>query len=182
MAFKIDDIRSHLKLGGARPTLFQIELTSPFDSDLNNVAPFMTQASSIPSSSIPAIEVPYFGRKIKVAGDRTFDNWSINVINDEDFKVRHAMERWHNNINSLSGNLNTTGTSAPNNYKSAAKVKQYAKSGGAPIREYKFYGLFPTEVSSIELSWADTDRIQEFTVTFAYDWYEIINGNTGNVI
>ena len=182
MAFQINDIRANLKLGGARPTLFEIEITSPFDSDLNNIAPFMTQATSIPASSITPIEVPYFGRKIKVAGDRTFDNWSINVINDEDFKVRHAMERWHHAINTLQGNLNTTGSSAPANYKSQAKVKQFSKIGGQPIREYKFYGIFPTDVSGIELSWADTDRIEEFTVTFAYDWYEVVGGNTGTII
>lgn len=182
MAFKINDIRANLKLGGARPTLFQIELTSPFDSDLNQIAPFMVQATQIPSSTIGAIEVPYFGRKIKVAGDRTFDTWTINVMNDEDFKVRHAMERWHNAINSLSGNLNQTGSSAPNNYKSQAIVKQYAKSDDQrPIREYKFYGIFPTDISTIDLDWNSTDTIEMFSVTFAYDWHDVTGGSTGLV-
>lgn len=180
MAFKINDIRANLKLGGARPTLFQIELTSPFDSDLNQIAPFMVQATQLPSSTIGAIEVPYFGRKIKVAGDRTFDTWTINVMNDEDFKVRHAMERWHNAINSLSGNLNQTGSSAPNNYKSQALVKQYGKADDQrPIREYKFYGIFPTDISTIDLDWNSTDTIEMFSVTFAYDWHEITGGTTG---
>lgn len=182
MAFRINDIRANLKLGGARPTLFQVELTSPFDADLNTIAPFMVQTTQIPSSSISAIEVPYFGRKIKVAGDRTFESWNITVINDEDFKIRHAMERWHNAINSLSGNLNQTGSSSPNNYKSQALVKQYAKSDDQrPIREYKFYGIFPTEISTIDLDWSATDQIETFTVTFAYDWHEVTGGNTGFV-
>lgn len=182
MAFKINDIISNLRGGGARPTLFQVELTSPFDSDLNNILPFMAQATQLPSSTISAIEVPYFGRKIKVAGDRTFDTWTINVLNDEDFKIRHAMERWHNAVNSLTGNLNTTGSSNPRNYKSQAIVKQYGKANDqTPVRIYKFNGIFPTDVSTIDLDWNATDTIETFSVTFAYDWHEVSGGTTGIV-
>ena len=181
MAYSINDIRANLRLGGARPTLFQVELTSPFDPELNQIAPFMIQASSMPGSSIAPIEVPYFGRKVRVAGDRTFEPWSVQVMNDEDFKVRHAIETWHNRINSLSGNLNTTGSSSPTNYKSQAKVKQYSKAGGAPIREYEFYGLFPTEISPIDVNWNDTDTIETFQVTWVYDYYEVVGGSTGTL-
>jgi hypothetical protein len=182
MAFNINDIRANLRLGGARPTLFNVELTSPFDTDLVQIAPFMVQSSQIPSSTLGAIEVPYFGRKIKVAGDRTFDTWSITVMNDEDFRIRHYMERWHNAVNSLSGNLNQTGSSSPSNYKSQALVKQYSKSNDQrPIREYKFYGIFPTDISTIDLDWNATDTIETFSVTFAYDWHEISGGSTGIV-
>lgn len=181
MAYSINDIRANLRLGGARPTLFRVELTSPFTPDLGTIAPFMIQASSLPGSSIAPIEVPYFGRKIRVAGDRTFENWSVQVINDEDFKVRHALETWHNRINSLSGNLNTTGSSSPTNYKTQATVQQFSKAGGAPIRTYQFNGLFPIDIAQIDVSWADTDTIEVFTATFAYDWYEVIGGNTGTV-
>lgn len=182
MAFRINDIVANLKFGGARPTLFQVEITSPFDSDLNQIAPFMVQTTQIPSSTISAIEVPYFGRKIKVAGDRTFEPWTINILNDEDFKIRHYMERWHDQMNSLAGNLNQTGTSAPAQYKSQALVKQYGKSDAdRPIREYAFYGIFPTDISTIDLDWADTDRIETFSVTFAYDYHEITGGTTGTI-
>jgi len=181
MAYSINDIRANLRLGGARPTLFQVELTSPFDPELNQIAPFMIQASSLPGSAIAPIEVPYFGRKIKVAGDRTFEPWSVQVMNDEDFKVRQSLELWHNQINSLSGNLNNTGSAAPTNYKSQALIKQYSKAGGAPIRVYEFYGLFPTEISPIDVNWNDTDTIEVFQATFTYDWYEVVNGNTGTV-
>jgi hypothetical protein len=181
MAYSINDIRANLRLGGARPTLFQVELTSPFEPELNQIAPFMIQASSIPGSSIAPIEVPYFGRKVRVAGDRTFEPWSVQVMNDEDFKVRHALETWHNRINSLSGNLNTTGSSSPTNYKSQADVKQYSKAGGAPIRTYRFYGLFPTEISPIDVNWNDTDTIETFQITWVYDYYEVVGGNTGTV-
>lgn len=182
MAFRIEDIRSNLRLGGARPTLFRVQLTSPFDADLNQIAPFLVQSTQIPSSDIGVIPVPYFGRKINVAGDRTFEPWTIQVMNDEDFRIRHAMERWHNAINSLSGNLNQTGSSAPANYKTQGLIDQFGKSSeAAPIRTYRFYGIFPSSISTIDVDWNATDTIEQFSVTFAYDWYEVIGGTTGVV-
>jgi hypothetical protein len=184
MAFSITDIRANLKLGGARPTLFEVLLDAPagFDRELTNAGRFMIQASSLPGSTISPIEVPYFGRKIRVAGDRTFEPWSVQVLNDEDFKVRHSLESWHNRINSLAGNLNSTGTSAPANYKAQAEIRQYSKAGGTPIRTYKYFGLFPTEISPIDVNWNDTDTIETFQATFVYDYYEVVNpGNTGTL-
>ncbi|NDB84594.1 MAG: phage tail protein [Alphaproteobacteria bacterium] len=181
MAFAVNDIRAHLQLGGARPTLFQVRLTSNFTSDLANIASFMIQASSLPGSNIPPIEVGYWGRKIKVAGDRVFDDWSVQVMNDEDFKVRHALELWHNKINSLGGNRNTTGSASPSNYKFQAEVSQYSKTGDV-VRTYTFYGLFPTQISPIELNWDSTNQIETFQVNFAYDWFEVTApGNTGTL-
>jgi hypothetical protein len=180
MAFSITDIKANLKYGGARPTLFRVELTSPFDNNLIRIAPFFIQASTLPGSSIAPIEVPYFGRKIRVAGDRTFEPWSVTVMNDEDFAVRQAMETWHSRINSLVGNLNTTGASEPSRYKVQADIHQYSKAGGTPIRTYRFVGMFPTEISPIDVNWADTDTIEMFQVTFMYDYYEVL-GPTGNI-
>ncbi len=192
MAFRIEDIRGALKLGGARPTLFQVKLTLPSivpnGLDISRDASFMIQASAIPGSTISAIEVPYFGRKIRVAGDRTFQPWSVSILNDEDFKIRQGLETWHNKINSLEGNVNTTGSSAPNNYKTDAYVYQYAKSGGASgttpaiIRTYKFVGLFPTEISPIDLDWNRTDEIETFQVQFAYDYYVVEGPTAGGTI
>jgi hypothetical protein len=175
MPFKINDMITNLKGGGARPTLFQVEITSPFDPGLRDILPFMAQATTIPSSTITPIEVPYFGRKIKLAGDRTFDTWSVSILNDEDFQVRQYMERWHNFINSLEGNVNTTGSAAPRNYKSpSALVKQYGKSNAdTPIRVYQLHNLFPVDISAINLNWDATDQIETFDVTFSYDWYTI---------
>lgn len=171
MSFNVNEIRSNLKLGGARPTLFQVTLNSVFDTDLANIASFMIQATSLPGSTIAPIEIPYWGRKIKIAGDRTFDDWSVVVMNDEDFKVRHALENWHNKINSLSGNLNTAG-SGPNNYKFQASVSQYGKTGNI-VRTYTFYGLFPTAIAPIDLNWDATNQIETFGVNFAYDWFQV---------
>ena len=181
MAFTVNDIRSNLKLGGARPTLFQVTLNSTFSPELAGIAAFMIQATSMPGSTITPIEVGYWGRKIKVAGDRTFDPWSVQVINDEDFKVRHALELWHNKINSLAGNRNTTGSASPSNYKFQAEVSQYSKTGDV-VRTYTFYGLFPTAISPIELNWDSTNTIETFQTNFAYDWYEVTApGNTGTL-
>jgi len=177
MAFSVNDIRSNLSLGGARPTLFQVTLSSNFNPELAGIASFMIQAASMPGSTIQPIDVPYWGRKIKIAGDRTFDDWAVTVMNDEDFKVRHALELWHNKINSLRGNLNTTNSSAPNNYKSQATVSQYSKVGQI-VRTYTFYGLFPTQIQPIDLNWDATNQIETFGVNFSYDWYEITSPST----
>lgn len=179
MAFNINEMRAALTLGGARPTLFQVQLTNPIDGGSDTIAPFLIRATSLPNSTIGAIEIPYFGRKIKVAGDRSFDTWNVTVMNDEDFRIRHTMELWHNNINSLQTNLNQNADNSPSNYKSTAIVTQFGKSGQA-LRTYRFNGIFPTEISTIDLDWDSTDQIENFSVTFAYDWFEV-EGFTGSV-
>ena len=180
MAFNINEMRAGLALGGARPTLFQVQITNPINNAADAIAPFVIRSTSLPSSTINPIEIPYFGRKIKIAGDRTFDSWAVTVMNDEDFRVRHTMEVWHNQINSLQTNLNLNADSSPLNYKSTALVTQYGKSGDT-LRRYKFNGIFPAEISTIDLDWDSTDQIETFSVTFAYDWFEIDGGSTGVV-
>jgi hypothetical protein len=178
MSFNVRDFKEKLIGGGARPTLFKVDLATPFNTGINTLASFMIEATSLPASTIGRIEVPYMGRKIAVAGDRTFDAWQVTIINDEDFQIRHAMEEWHNKINSLEGNLMNTGsTSAPSNYKRDAQVKQYGKSSQDKIlRQYNYVGLFPVEISAIDLDWNRTDEIERFQVTFAYDYYTISGG------
>jgi hypothetical protein len=177
MSFEISKIKGALKQGGARPTLFQVVLTRRVNSELAATSPFLIQAASLPGSTISPIEVSYWGRKIKVAGDRAFDNWQVTVMNDEDFKIRHILETWHNSINSLAGNLQAT-SSSPEIYKEDAFVHQYSKSGKPTekIRTYSFVGLFPIAIGPIELSWEDNNRIETFQVEFAYDYYTISAG------
>jgi len=169
MAFNINEIRSQLTLGGARPTLFQCNITNPANSAGDLKTPFLVRASQVPAATLGFIEVPYFGRKTKIAGDRTFAEWNITVMNDEDFKIRNAMENWSHRINNHSENLNQYGTN-PSQYKAQALVKQYSKEGGV-IQTYKFDGLYPVAVSPIDLAW-EAEAIEEFTITFAYDWWE----------
>ena len=177
MAFNINDLRSQLTFGGAKSTLFQVQITNPIVGGIADIkVPFMVKASIIPSSTINSIDVSYFGRKIKVAGDRTFEPWRVTVINDEDFLIRNAMEAWMSAINTHEGNLSAVG---PVQYKAQAQITQFSKSG-VPLRVYNFNGLFPTEVAAMNMSWEDNDRIEEFDVTFAYDWWNVSGGVTGD--
>ena len=168
MAFNINDMRSGLALGGAKPSLFQVQISNPVTSLADLKAPFMIRAAALPASTLTPIEVPYFGRKIKVAGDRTFDPWTITVINDTGFEVRNAMERWMNGINNNNSN---TGLSNPTDYQADAIVEQLNKAGEV-TKKYDFRGLFPTNVSEIEVSYDSENTIEEFTVEFQVQYWE----------
>lgn len=178
MAFNVNEIRSQLTLGGARQSLFQVQFTNPANSVADIKLPFLCKSSNIPASTLGVIEVPYFGRKVRLAGDRVFADWPITVINDEDFLIRNALEEWSATINSHRGNLRGFGAASPLLYKSTAEVTQFSKIG-IPIRVYKFNGIFPSEISPIEVAWESTDSIEEFSVTFQYDWWEVSGGITG---
>lgn len=181
MAFRIQDIKSALEFGGARPSHFNVTLQLPGALDVagkdlfQRKISFLCNAASLPPSTVSAIDVAYFGRKIKVAGNRSFPEWTLTIINDEDFALRNAFEAWLGAINGHSSNLRNSGaTSSPASYKTDAVVKQFAKdSETTPIRKYKFQGLFPSEVSPIELSWGSENEIESFTVTFQYDLWEV---------
>lgn len=179
MAFNINDIRSQLVGGGARPTLFDVQITNPANGLGDLKVPFMCKAAALPASNLGTIEVGYFGRKIKMAGDRTFDEWTVTIINDEDFLIRNAMEEWMQAINTHQQNSTGLGTSSPSAYKSQATVQQYGKDGSI-LRTYNFNGIFPTNVSEIAMDWDTNDAIEEFTVTFQYDWWNVSGGITGN--
>jgi len=175
MAFSINEFKSQLVGGGARSTLFQVQITNPILGIADFKIPFMVKTAAIPESSTGIIPVPYFGRIIKYGGDRTFGPWPVTIINDEDFAVRNAMEAWSNAINSHITNFRA----APFDYKAQAQVTQYGKDGSV-LREYTFEGLFPTSISTIDLSWQAQDQIEEFGVTFEYDLWRISGGVTGN--
>lgn len=196
--FNVNNFRANgLIYGGARPTQFAVLMTFPpiiDNPEAISRVPFLVKATQLPSSNIDAIEVPYFGRKIKVAGDRVFDNWAITVMNDEDFAIRNAFEQWHNGINAIISNTldpaiaDITGE-VGGSYKTDAIVTQFSKVGldgpaGADFdgdqarKTYKFNGVFPISVEPINVSWEDTNQIEQFDVVLAYDWYEPqIRGN-----
>ncbi len=179
MAFNINELRSQLVFGGAKNSLFQVQIFNPATTVADLKTPFMVKATSIPASTLGMVEVPYFGRKVKIAGDRTFEEWSVTVINDEDFLVRNAMEQWSASINSHQGNITSFGSASPLQYKSTALVTQFSKTG-VPIREYTFNGIYPTSVAAIEMAWETVDQIEDFVVTFQYDWWSVTGGITGN--
>ena len=178
MPFNINEIRSELQYGGARPTMFQVTITNPIEPIADIKIPFLCEAASIPPSTVAPINVAYFGRFIKIPGDRTFDPWNVNVLNDEDFAIRDALEHWHNAINALEQNIAQNG-SPPNNYKSQATVTQYGKDG-QELRIYQLEGLWPSLIGPIELNWGDQNVIERFTVTWEYDTYQVVGGKTGD--
>lgn len=179
MAFNINEIKSQMLFDGARPALFQVTIQNPANSVADIKVPFMCEATAIPQAELGTVQVPYFGRMIKLAGDRTYADWNVTIINDEDFLIRNAMEEWSNKINTFQGNIRAFGSASPLLYKSQAQVVQYSKTG-VPIRTYQFNGIYPTIVSDIPLSWASQNEIERFQVTFAVDYWEVSGGITGN--
>ena len=194
----IDSFKSKLVGGGARPNLFEVLLNFPTGtkgdtSDFDEKARFLVKAANLPASNITPIDVPFRGRNLKNAGDRTFDVWTITVINDTDFAIRNAMERWMNGMNNLQ---NATGETTPNDYQTDAYVYQLGRNGIAAanstqgtaqldgpkngdkvpvLKAYKFHGIFPTNISAIELSYDQPDTIEEFTVDLQVQWWDALN-------
>jgi hypothetical protein len=173
MAFNINQFKSELVGGGARPTLFQVQITNPVAPGADFKVPFMVRAAGIPESTVGQYTVPYFGRQVKYAGDRTFADWTVTVINDEDFAIRNAMEAWSNFINSHDSNTRAL----PQQYKSTGLITQYSKDGSA-LRTYVFEGMYPVTIDGIQMDWSQTDSIEEFGVTFQYDLWRV-EGATG---
>ena len=178
MAFNVNEFSGALKGGGARSSLFQVNITNPANGIADSIVPFMTKGAQVPAATLGTIEVPYFGRQVKIAGNRTYAEWTPTIINDEDMSIRNAMEQWNHSINSIQGNLRATAGSSPSLYKASAQVTQFSKTGDI-LRVYDFVGLYPSEVGTIDLAW-DAETIQEYTVTFQYDYWQISGGTTGN--
>ena len=192
----IDRFKSRLSGGIARPNLFEVVLTFPDDvvdpsvNDLDSKARFLVKGAALPASIVTPISVPFRGRQLKIAGDRTFDVWTVTVINDTDFAIRSSFERWMNSIAKVSDN---SGNTNPVDYQTDAIVHQLGRapvSGGAgaqesavdqPIlRSYQFHGVWPTNISAIALSYDSTDAIEEFDVELQVQWWEAV-GNGGSI-
>lgn len=165
----IDEFKARLQGGGARPNLFKVTVNYPsyVGGDIST-ASFMVKGAALPGSVVAPIEVPFRGRKLQIAGDRTFEPWTITVINDTDFEVRNAMERWMNGINAHTSNVGITN---PNDYQADLIVEQLDKDESV-IKTYAFRGCFPTNISAIDLNYETNDTIEEFTVEFQLQYWE----------
>ena len=187
----IVDFRSRLKGGGARSNLFEVQMSfpdfaKPVNEALNDI-PFLVKAAEIPASNIGNIPVPFRGRVLPIAGDRTFDPWTVTIINDTNFRLRDVMERWSDGINDIQ---TAQGTIDPETYQQTAKVLQLSRGKSSNkkitsaadipvLREYDFIGIYPNVVSSIPLDHGATDQIEEFQVTFNYLYYEVRGKDDG---
>ena len=172
---KISDFKSKLTGGGARPNLFEVVLAFPStvapvnENEVLQKSRFLVKAAALPASTIAPVEIPFRGRILKVAGDRTFETWTITVINDTDFMIRSAMEKWMNTINKLE---DASGITNPVDYQSDALVHQLDRDGST-LRSYKFKSIFPTNISTIDLNYETTDTIEEFTVELQVQWIDV---------
>ena len=185
MAFTIDKFRTGaLAKGGARANLFEVVI-SDIDATLMTAAgvkefTFACKAANIPAMAVGVVEVPYFGRVVKVPGNKTFDNWSVTIINDEGFLVRNGFEKWVASMGTHKGNVQSAeSTNLTSGLYGDATVQHYGKTGStSKIAEYKFVNIFPVSVSEIALGWDANDAIEEYTVEFAYDYWT----HTGQVV
>jgi hypothetical protein len=186
----IDSFKNRLTQGGARPNLFEVELNFPaaipgLDEIKKDTSyRMMIKAAQLPASNLVSIPVAFRGRQLKVSGDRTFDPWQIQVVNDGDFKIREAFEKWANYIVKVSDG---SGTVNPADYQVDWVVHQL---GRAPftddavnnneipkLRSYKFSGCWPSTVGAIDLSYESVDTIEEFPVTLEVQYWEAFNAN-----
>ena len=187
----LDAFKGRMIGGGARPNLFECELYFPDDAvpedttrdALTDRTRFLVKAANLPASNIAPINIPFRGRNLKVAGDRTFDPWTITIINDVDFSIRTAFERWMNLINKHEDNA---GITDPTLYQKDLYVKQLGRAqvgGTVPqteakipvLKQYRFLGTFPTNVSDIALSYDSSDTIEEFSVTMEVQWVDVLD-------
>ena len=164
----------------ARPNQFQVELTFPegltsTGSELTSFGTFLVKGANLPASTVGTVELPYRGRVLKIAGDRTFEPWTVTVINDEGFKMRNAFEQWSNKISLLAENRSVY--AAPANYQTSATVRQLGRTGG-DIKSYKFEGIYPVNISAIDLAWDSNDAAEEYTVEFAGQYWEPLINDT----
>ena len=173
MAFNVDEFRSKaLKYGGAAPNLFEVDIVWPWTSSTRTN--YNIKTTFLPASISTSTTVSYLGRVFKFAGERTYPQWTCTFLNDEDFKLRNALERWSDYI---SGHVKLGRTSqinqsktGPLDYQSSATLTQFAKNGN-PIKKYTFNGLYPLTLTDIPVSWDTTNAIEEFTATFEYQYY-----------
>ncbi len=167
----VDQFKARLAAGGARGNLFQVTLNNPrgglgvdIDADLSS---FLCESASLPASTIGLIEVPFRGRRLKLAGDRTFDTWSVTIINDVNFKLRNAFERWSH---AISRHTDIGGLQNAELYFADLEVTQFDRDESVK-KTYKFKDAWPQDISNIELSYADADNIERFTVTWQYQYW-----------
>ena len=198
----ISDFKSKVATDFARPNLFVCELNFPStftdQSTLKDLGTFTVKAANLPATQLGTVEVPYRGRVLKIAGDRTFEPWTITIMNDKNFKLRDAFEKWTESIQAYAQNITTAGTNIQNYYadmfvsqldrNTSAVGTQVPKPGspktasegaqGLPhqvLRQYRFVDVFPTNISAIDLDFGSNDAIEEFTVEMQVQYWQVSN-------
>jgi len=167
----INDFKAKLAGGGARANQFKVTMPFPgyaqVGGEIEELA-FLCRATTIPGMTIGNINVPFRGRNIKIAGDRTIEEWSVTVYNDTNFRLRNAFERWQNGINNMSDN---EGLTNPVDYQVDAFVDHLDRNGNT-VKSYTLRGAFPTAIAAIDLNYDEATAIEQFDVTFNYQYFE----------
>ena len=172
----IEDFKAVLQGGGVRPTMFEVELTFP-DSVVSDPTltttegTFLIKAAQLPPSNVGQIQVPFRGRKLKVSGDRAFEDWTVTVINDVSFNLRKSFEEWSERIQNHNYAL---GSTTLNDYFASAIVRQLDRDG-TQLRAYRFEGIWPTSVAEIGLDFDTTDTVEEYDVTFSVQYWSAVD-------
>ena len=183
MPFNVNDIRQQFTGGGARPNLFEISMPFPAAAGTDGGAAsakltFMAHGAQIPGADIAVVEVPYFGRQVKMPGNRTFIEWTPTIFNDEDFIVHNALNTWMNSINTHVGNIREETASLLSGFATNADVIHYSKAGDV-IKRVTLMNVWPSSIAPIDLDWSTNDILEEFTVTFQYDYWTSVNVDSG---
>lgn len=147
----------------ARPNLFEVEI--PY---LGQNFKFKCKAGTMPPATVEKIPVGYMNRKINIAGDRTYDDWTLTIYNDVAHDTRQAIVDWNN---LTAGMGNTISGEIPSEYKKPGLVRQLDRNGNV-TKEYQVTGLFPTNVGEVTLDWDNNNEIQTFETTFSIDWWQ----------
>ena len=197
----ISDFKSKVATDFARPNLFSCELNFPStftdQAALKELGTFTVKAANLPATQLGTVEVPYRGRVLKIAGDRTFEPWTITIMNDKNFRLRDAFEKWTESIQAYAQNVTTAGVNIQNYYAdmfvsqldrntseagaAASGGKAKGASAGAKgiphqvLREYRFVDVFPTNISAIDLDFGSNDAIEEFTVEMQVQYWQVSN-------
>jgi hypothetical protein len=167
----INEFKSRLQGGGARANQFKVTLSFPGYAEVGGETSdlsYLCTATSIPGQTLGVATVPFRGRLLNLVGDRTFSPWSITVLNDTNFKIYRAFERWMNAMNNMTDN---EGLTNPGNYQ-VDVVVQHLDRNGATLKTYILRGAFPTTLADIDLSASDNDTVETFTVALIYQYFE----------
>ena len=174
----ISGFKARLKNSGARPNLFEVDGAFPGAGNMTDFH-FFCKAAQIPQSTVGVINIPFRGRQLKVPGDRTFEPWTLTIINDEDFKFRAAFEQWHDIINDGPTNIGASNLAAA--YMMQWNVHQLSRQGSR-IASYQMVDAWPSAIAPIELSYDTPDSIEEFTVTMEYQFWTRSGGSIGSQV
>ena len=170
--FRIDEFKSQLKNGGARPNQFQVRIGFPDYVTQNRVllesSSFLVTVAELPGQTIGTTPVFYRGREVKLAGDKVFAPFQCTILNDTDFKLRNGIEEWMNGIENMGLK---TGFTNPAAYQAIIDVMQLDRNG-ATLRSYKMLGAFPVDISPVGLDFSANDQLSTFTVSFQYQHFE----------